>query len=111
MSYYKDLHLHCVESGMSFKDADEFIKHKVKQDLKPEVTPVFFRKFETGEIIAVMPTLLANYGCYMSYMHIGQHGECSSDIKSFTLPADESDYQKLYNELVQIGYTLKIVEE
>lgn len=47
------------------------------------ITLVIMRRFKpeandlAGEVIAIMPDLPANVGFAMSYMRVGQHGECS----------------------------------
>lgn len=64
---------------------------------------VIFRVLN-GEVMAVLPDESANYGCFMSYMHIGQHSECSNDLASYTRPATEDEYVDLYAELIDIGY-------
>ena len=61
---------------------------------------VIFRKTNDNEIIAFFPEIEASYGCIMSYMHIGQHGEASYDFYTCdTKMASESEYIDLFNEL------------
>lgn len=74
------------------------------------ITKVIFRKFNNGEIIAIFPETLQNGECD-SYMHIGQHGACTSGIPSFTKLAKPSEYRDLKKELESIGYKLKIVKK
>lgn len=73
---------------------------------------VQFRKFnKNNEVIAILPDLKANRNYYMSYLHIGQHGECSKDLHRSTTIAAESEYKELLKELIFIGYTdLKVVK-
>ena len=69
------------------------------------MTPVVFRMWaDTGEVVALFPTLPANIerDC-SSYMHIGQHGAAQYDfVIKTTKPA--SDYAALYSELTEVGY-------
>lgn len=74
-------------------------------------TTVVFRKFiKTGEIIAVFTNL--GYPDYtmkkehkLSYMHVGQHGECNYEfIKSVTVISYYEEYKDLLEELKSIGY-------
>lgn len=75
-----------------------------------EKTKVIFRKFKDGDIIALFPEIQAdqNYNNCQSYQHIGQHGAASYSLIDTTKPANEMEYQDLYNELTSIGYNLKI---
>ena len=73
-------------------------------------TPVIFRKFKDGDVIAIFPTLPGtnNPNTCGSYQHIGQHGACSLDIVSITKLAQWEDYADLYRELQSIGYSMKV---
>jgi hypothetical protein len=75
-------------------------------------TPVIFRKFKTGELVAFFPENTGNYQAHtcMSYMHLGQH--CTADANPYyTKPASPAEYADLLRELVAIGYNdLKIVK-
>jgi hypothetical protein len=76
-----------------------------------DVTEVQFRRFGSGEIIGVFPyEIYNNDGNVMSYMHVGQHGECEWDINQFTEPANEAEYHDLYKELCGLGYNLKVIK-
>ena len=71
------------------------------------MTPVVFRKYKTGEIIALFPTISA--GVYdqsvQSYIHFGQHGEANYNfVISKTKLATPEEYKELLDELVEIGY-------
>lgn len=75
-------------------------------------TKVIFRKYTTGEIVALFPAVAATVGnpnhC-QSYMHVGQHG--AADVFEFprTLKlAMPSEYRELAAELRRIGYKLDI---
>lgn len=64
---------------------------------------VIFRKTNGNEIIAFFPEIEANYGCIMSYMHLGQHGEASIGFyMNNTKKAVESEYKYLLAELKDI---------
>lgn len=70
-------------------------------------TPVIFRKWKNGNIIALFPTIPSDYaGLYcMSYEHIGQHsGAYYFGVLSHTKLAMPEEYADLLNELVTIGY-------
>lgn len=70
-------------------------------------TPVIFRKFKNGgDIIAIFPTIPGNYhhNTCESYQRVGQHGSCSIDFTTFTVPATPEEYAGLLEELVSIGY-------
>ena len=70
------------------------------------ITPVIFRKFKDGEIIALFPTLPGDWlmcTC-LSYLHVGQHGPADLGIIRDTSPAAPEEYKDLLAELVSIGY-------
>lgn len=69
------------------------------------MTPVIFRKFRNGDVIALLPDCPANPGNVLSYMHIGQHGEASyPHILNTTVLSEEGEYTPLLAELNSIGY-------
>lgn len=71
------------------------------------MTPVIFRKFNSGSVIAILPTILgtADYWTCASYMHIGQHSGCDPvGLIRMTKPATEMEYSDLLEELISIGY-------
>lgn len=74
-----------------------------------EETLVIFRKFKTGEIIALFPEIdEGNYLC-SSYMKIGQHSSADySGVIQKTKRASMPEYHDLRRELESIGYNLKI---
>lgn len=75
-------------------------------------TPVVFRKWKKGDIIALLPEYSNGYNnrpyfrdTVMSYEHVGQHGEASySGVISRTKLATPDEYADLLKELGQIGY-------
>ena len=80
---------------------------------KEAPTTVVFRKFkgkDGGDIIALFPELnhetgAANRYMVMSYMHIGQHGECDPFmVRDRTVPAKPEEYANLLAELKKTGY-------
>jgi hypothetical protein len=79
---------------------------KPLEDLK---TVMIFRKYKSGEIIALMPYEIADLkGNVTSYMHVGQH--CAADynhIINQTVPAKPEEYKDLLTELTAIGYEVK----
>jgi hypothetical protein len=77
-------------------------------------TPVIFRKFKEGDIIAMFPTFPGdmNPNTCSSYQHLGQHGAATIDLIYGTKPATEQEYKDLLEELVSIGYDdLKIYQK
>ena len=71
---------------------------------------VIFRQWrDNGDIIAVFPDNEANYGNFMMYEHIGQHGEGDYwGILPKTTPAHPLRYKPLFDELMSIGYDLRV---
>lgn len=65
-----------------------------------------FRKFENGEIIALLPGISGNRYGVLSYMSLGQHAcaDYTGVIKA-TTPATPEEYAPLLRELKQQGYT------
>lgn len=79
-----------------------------------ETTSVIFRKFKDHQdIIALFPYEVETYaGAISCYMHIGQHSTADYQmcIRAST-PAAPSEYQRLKNELISIGYSLRIIQK
>lgn len=80
---------------------------------------VIFRKFKKypDSVIAIFiemgyPKYTAQPHLYMSYMHVGQHGECDyNHLLNITRKASKKEYSDLLTELESIGYNdLKIIE-
>lgn len=76
-------------------------------------TPVVFRKFPDGQIIALFPGEPGadrdpRYSC-SSYMHIGQHGaaDYQAVIRS-TRPATADEYGPLRRELESTPYDYRL---
>ena len=76
------------------------------EDLK---TVMIFRKYKSGEVIALMPYEIGDLnGNVMSYMHQGQH--CAADYNGViaqTKVAKPEEYADLLTELTAIGYEVK----
>lgn len=75
------------------------------------MTPVIFRKWKSGEVIALFPQDPGTNdpATCMSYMHIGQHSAAHPDkVVSKTRAATEQEYHALLCELTAIGYDLQI---
>lgn len=77
-------------------------------------TPVIFRKWPEGDIIALFPTQLGTCDPYTcgSYEHVGQHGPADPvGVVRRTKPAKPGEYADLLAELESIGYDdLKVVQ-
>lgn len=70
-------------------------------------TKVVFRKYKTGEIIALFPQILWNKNEYTitCYQHNGQHGSADyNGVIDDTIPATREEYTELINELEIVGY-------
>lgn len=76
------------------------------------MTPIIFRFWNLSRnIIAILPTVSANYGCTMMYEHVGQHGEGAyPSVMSQSRPATPEEYKDLFDELQGIYGDLKIVK-
>ena len=75
-------------------------------------TKVIFRKFNTGEVIALFPSLAGtnDVRTCMSYLHIGQHGSASIDLGRNLKLALPFEYAPLLAELHRIGYDLEVAK-
>jgi hypothetical protein len=71
-------------------------------------TKVIYKKLD-GEVIALFPEIPATQSSYdiLSYMHVGQHTAASVELMS-NPPAKPVEYMPLHEELILIGYDLKI---
>ena len=67
-------------------------------------TPVIFRK-QRGEVVAYLPSLPANHGRIVNYVHVGQHGEADTEFYRSGKAATETEYMPLLSELRQIYET------
>ena len=69
-------------------------------------TPVIFRKYPDGDIIALFPTEVGGqFGECQDYLHIGQHGSADyGHVIRHSKPAKPEEYAELLSELVQIGH-------
>jgi hypothetical protein len=72
------------------------------------VTPVIFRKFRNGEIIALFPFHAGNndgYTC-QSFIHVGQHGSADPGlVMRMTKPATQDEAAPLIRELTSAPYS------
>ena len=79
--------------------------------IKDRETPVIFRKWPDGSIIALFPTLAddrAGRSC-LSYEHVGQHAKADlTGVIQSSKPTNENEYKALYEELMGLGYKLKV---
>ena len=72
-------------------------------------TRVIFKKLD-GEVIALFPELAGDMNPYTtceSYMHVGQHGAASVELRNLK-PAKPEEYASLKAELESLGYDLII---
>jgi hypothetical protein len=76
-------------------------------------TEIIFRKWKTGDVIALFPGIASDaidgYYC-LSYQRVGQHGGASPAIVADTKPAKRAEYKDLAQELTQVGYDLKVIK-
>lgn len=74
-------------------------------------TKVIFKKFQDGDIVALFPEEIHNKKHeIMSYQRIGQHGAASIDLITELEPANETEYYKLWTELLVLGYKLEVLD-
>lgn len=81
------------------------LNEKVKID-------AYFRKFPEGDVIAIWEeesSISPNYRYWASYMHIGQHSECSPELVSELDVASEQEYLPLKKEMESIGYDVSVL--
>jgi hypothetical protein len=74
-------------------------------------TPVIFRKWKDGAVIALFPAEPGdmNPATCSSYMHVGQHGAADPQLViQQTKPAAAAEYADLKQELESAGYQLKL---
>lgn len=76
-----------------------------------EITAVMFRKERDGGILAVFPYESWRHNRQITcYAHVGQHHSCIWEyVKNDTLPATQEEYKTLYQELVSLGYNLRVI--
>ena len=84
--------------------------------MKKEQTPVIFRAWkESGNVIALFPTIAADYRnsvLCQSYEHVGQHGAASiPTVMGDSRPATEAEYAPLLKELETIGYENLVIRQ
>jgi len=76
-------------------------------------TPVVFRVWPEGGVLALLPTLPADVRGTLcsSYATVGQHGgaDYALCVKE-TRPATPDEYRPLMAELERIGYALRVVQ-
>jgi hypothetical protein len=72
-----------------------------------ETLNVVFRKELSGDVLAVFPSIPADYhGAMLCYAHVGQHGSCSNGYYyRETKPATLEEYGPLLDELRRIYET------
>lgn len=74
------------------------------------MTPVVFRKFRNGDVIALFPQEYGLFGQCVSYMHIGQHSLVEYPlVVRRTKPAIAEEREQLWQELHRIGYADLVV--
>lgn len=79
-------------------------------------TTVIYRRYKSGNksVVALFPAIEGDCsgGC-LSYEHVGQHGAANyNHVVAITTPADaqSADVIELHNELIGIGYKLRIAK-
>jgi hypothetical protein len=70
----------------------------------------------TKTVYAYFPQLKFNKSLYYntmntSYSHIGQHSACHIDYAKQSREATKQEYKDLYEELISIGYEVKILNK
>ena len=86
-------------------------KKAAERDAEPEKLPVVYRVFDSGEVIAIFPTIPgAEIFTCSSYMHVGQHSAASGyEITEMTRLATPEEYKDLHEELTQIYHEYELV--
>jgi len=75
-------------------------------------TPVIFRKFKEGDVIALFPTIPHSWKYdFTCYQHIGQHSGCEGIITELTKLCKPEEYRDLLEELISIGYDDLVVRK
>lgn len=84
----------------------------IRESHNEEIERVVF-KYDKGtkDVVAFFPD--QRFGTnIMSYAHVGQHSEASLEYARECKPCKNADdYKELYDELVSIGYNLKVVNK
>ena len=72
---------------------------------------VYFRKFPEGDVIAIWKeeSTSSNYRSWASYMHVGQHSECSPELVIDLDVAREQEYLPLKKEMETLGYVVNVL--
>lgn len=75
----------------------------MKSKMKPITIEVIFRKFNSGEIIALFPYDTGHtVGQCNSYMYIGQHSDASLYLVRGTKLAKPDEYKELLEKLKRV---------
>ncbi len=80
--------------------------------MKPDQTKVIFRKFNSGEVIALFPQMAGTMDAWtcLSYMAVGQHSSAAVSIVNNTKRASREEYAELAAELSRLGYKLAVAQ-
>jgi len=75
-------------------------------------TLTVFRKFKSGEVIALFPLIPSSSNGFLcqSYLHIGQHGAAHPGLVRGTKLATKKEFAPLAKELRAIGYKLQVAK-
>mgnify|MGYP005827358275 CR=1 FL=1 len=73
--------------------------------MQSEAVKVVFKVTPWDECIAFILDDLSSFPNYTCYMHVGQHGEASPAFFDECREATVEEWQDLYNELREIGYS------
>lgn len=94
-------------------DIEYVTANSVTHAADADETIVIFRKWkDTGDIIALFPEQYEGHGLVGSYMHVGQHGSADYALVIYrSRPAKEWEYEDLYNELLGLGYRLRVMQK
>ena len=84
------------------------MEEKTKTNVVFKMTPG--DEFCKSQPIAFLLDCEANFGCILSYMHVGQHGEASVEFYHECEDATPEQCADLKSELESIGYDLILGE-
>jgi hypothetical protein len=79
------------------------------------VKVLFIKEYPSNSICAVFPSEKYGFNGYRNdlvscYSHIGQHSGCAPEYYKDLPLATKDEYQELHDELISIGYKLKVLD-
>lgn len=109
---YNALHLISKLPGGTVGSALTVAKNAARDAMPDDVTPVIFRKFPDGDVVAMFPTepgSAQNPFTCSSYMHARQHSAIDIGLGKRIPLASRAEFAPLKKELEGLGYKLKVI--